>query len=298
MFIEESWKILKFNGLLVIAIPVTVISEDPIKMLLKLGILALTWSSQLHYRLDYVKSTITKQGFKIIGIDIIGPRVYGFRVGVVKDLKPEVTMVNGERRSVAVAELALDKKVEPLARDTKVRVRPRSALGLKYIEIQPGTSKTTYESGDTIPVKQASEPLEFEDLFSTFDSKIIDLGFRARSVFLTPGDIETLVKAILRFAANLHWWQAMGRKARRHAGCRFLASPGATKVAQRAAVYRANSLTFPKPFVLGSRAESPPTPIDVHAAFPKCRDQSKRHRARGNRAQEVTDELDPILEPN
>jgi SAM-dependent methyltransferase len=75
MFIEESWKILKFNGLLVIAIPVTVISEDPIKMLLKLGILALTWSSQ-HYRLDYVKSIITKQGFKIIGIDIIGPRVY------------------------------------------------------------------------------------------------------------------------------------------------------------------------------------------------------------------------------
>ena len=46
---------------------------------------------------------------------------------------------------------------------------PRS--GLKYIEIQPGTSKDTYESGDTIPVKQASEPLEFEDLFSTFDAK-------------------------------------------------------------------------------------------------------------------------------
>jgi len=98
-------------------------------------------------------------------------RVGGFRVGVVKDLKPDVAMVNGERRSVAVAELALDKKVEPLARDTKLRVRPRSALGLKYIEIQPGTSKATYESGDTIPVQQASEPLEFEDLFSTFDAK-------------------------------------------------------------------------------------------------------------------------------
>ena len=52
---------------------------------------------------------------------------------------------------MAVAELALDKKVEPLARDTKLRVRPRSALGLKYIEIQPGTSKDSYESGDTIP---------------------------------------------------------------------------------------------------------------------------------------------------
>src|SRR5215218_359794 len=98
-------------------------------------------------------------------------RVGGFRVGVVKDLTPAVRTVNGERRAVAVADLSLDKKLEPLARDTKLRVRPRSALGLKYIEIQPGTSKSTYESGDTIPVKQASEPLEFEDVFETFDPK-------------------------------------------------------------------------------------------------------------------------------
>jgi virulence factor Mce-like protein len=98
-------------------------------------------------------------------------RVGGFRVGVVKDLRPEVRMVNGERRSVAVAQLSLDKKLEPLGRDTKLRVRPRSALGLKYIELQPGTSKDSYRTGDTIPVKQASEPLEFEDLFSTFDAE-------------------------------------------------------------------------------------------------------------------------------
>jgi virulence factor Mce-like protein len=97
-------------------------------------------------------------------------RVGGFRVGVVKDITPEVRMVNGERRAIAVAKLNLDKKIEPLARDTKLRVRPRSALGLKYIELEPGTSKETYASGDTIPVKQASEPLEFEDLFSTFDA--------------------------------------------------------------------------------------------------------------------------------
>jgi virulence factor Mce-like protein len=96
-------------------------------------------------------------------------RVGGFRVGVVKDIKPKVTTVNGERRSVAVAELNLDKKIEPLAKDTKFRVRPRSALGLKYIELEPGTGKATWQSGDTVPVKQSSEPLEFEDLFSTFD---------------------------------------------------------------------------------------------------------------------------------
>ena len=82
-----------------------------------------------------------------------------------------MTTVNGQRRAIAVADLALDKKVEPLGVDTKLRVRPRSALGLKYVELQPGTSKKTFTSGDTVPVKNASEPLEFEDLFSTFDPK-------------------------------------------------------------------------------------------------------------------------------
>ncbi len=74
-FIGESWRVLKSNGLLVIAVPVTANSKDRIKILINLGILALTWSSQ-HYRLDYVKSTITKQGFRIVDIDIIGPMVY------------------------------------------------------------------------------------------------------------------------------------------------------------------------------------------------------------------------------
>src|SRR5687768_9589301 len=97
-------------------------------------------------------------------------RVGGFRVGVVKEVRPKVKVVNGERRAIAVATLSLDKKVEPLARDSRLRVRPRSALGLKYVELQPGTSKATYRPGDTIPVQQASEPLEFEDLFSTFDA--------------------------------------------------------------------------------------------------------------------------------
>ena len=48
-------------------------------------------------------------------------------------------------------------------------MRPRSALGLKYIELEPGTAKATWQSGDTVPVTHSSEPLEFEDLFSTFD---------------------------------------------------------------------------------------------------------------------------------
>ena len=99
-------------------------------------------------------------------------RVGGFRVGVVKEVTPAVREVNGERRAIALATLSLDKTVEPLSRNSKLRVRPRSALGLKYVELEPGTSKATFESGDTIPVKQASEPLEFEDLYATFDPEV------------------------------------------------------------------------------------------------------------------------------
>ena len=36
--------------------------------------------------------------------------------------------------------MKLDKTVEPLAKDTTIAVRPRSALGLKYVEITPGKS--------------------------------------------------------------------------------------------------------------------------------------------------------------
>ena len=96
-------------------------------------------------------------------------RVGGFRVGVVEDIEPGTAMVDGERRSIAVAHLSLDKKIEPLARDSRVRVRPRSALGLKYVEIEPGKSRRTFASGDTVPVGLATEPLEYEDVFSTFD---------------------------------------------------------------------------------------------------------------------------------
>ena len=96
-------------------------------------------------------------------------RTGGFRVGVVSDIKPTTTRVDGESKTVALATLKLDKTVEPLATDTKLRVRPRSALGLKYVELTPGRARRAYKAGDTIPVESASEPLEFEDVYEIFD---------------------------------------------------------------------------------------------------------------------------------
>jgi virulence factor Mce-like protein len=96
-------------------------------------------------------------------------RVGGFRVGVVEEITPKTVEVDGERRSVAEVSMKLDKVVEPLSRDSTVIVRPRSALGLKYVELTPGDSEATLARGDTIPLGRASEPLELEDVLSTFD---------------------------------------------------------------------------------------------------------------------------------
>jgi virulence factor Mce-like protein len=93
-------------------------------------------------------------------------RLGGFRVGVVSDIKPAVR----DGKAVALVDMKLEKTIEPLPKDTIVGVRPKSALGLKYVEIVPGKSKASFRPGDTIPLSQAkAQGIEYEDVFSTFD---------------------------------------------------------------------------------------------------------------------------------
>jgi virulence factor Mce-like protein len=97
-------------------------------------------------------------------------RIGGFRVGVVDTITPKVVKTKEGDRAIAEVEMKLDKTAEPLARDTTVKIRPRSALGLKYVELTPGREKRNFAAGDTLPLKSSSEGLEFEDVFSTFDA--------------------------------------------------------------------------------------------------------------------------------
>ena len=48
-------------------------------------------------------------------------------------------------------------------------MRPRSALGLKYVEITRGRSRETYEDGDTIRLAQAETPVELDEFLNMFD---------------------------------------------------------------------------------------------------------------------------------
>lgn len=72
-FFRESKRVLNKDGILVMAIPVT--TDESLTSFMKLGILSFTWSSE-HYKLDNIKSEITRAGFEINQIQKIGKNVY------------------------------------------------------------------------------------------------------------------------------------------------------------------------------------------------------------------------------
>ncbi|HEV3377720.1 MAG TPA: MlaD family protein [Thermoleophilaceae bacterium] len=99
-------------------------------------------------------------------------RAGGFRVGIVEEITSKRKRVDGEVRSIAELDLRLDRQIEPLSVDTEFGVRPRSALGLKYVEVTPGRSEETFRDGATVPLANASEITpELEDVLSTFPAE-------------------------------------------------------------------------------------------------------------------------------
>src|SRR5438105_3745457 len=74
-FVIESNPVLVAGGSLILAMPVLSRKSSSLGSLFKLGILALTWSSE-HYHIDYVKSAIQNQGLEIASLTRIGHNVY------------------------------------------------------------------------------------------------------------------------------------------------------------------------------------------------------------------------------
>ena len=90
----------------------------------------------------------------------------GTRVGVVQDVRP-VRLADG--RTGAEMTLKLDKELGDVPNDSTFRIRPRSALGLKYVELNKGTSDRAYANGDTVPIAQAGFSTELDEVLETFD---------------------------------------------------------------------------------------------------------------------------------
>jgi virulence factor Mce-like protein len=96
-------------------------------------------------------------------------RLGGTRVGVVDKITP-VRHRNGS--VTAQLSMKLETTVKPLPVDSTIIVRPRSALGLKYVQITKGTSSKGWEDGSTIPLRQATpKPVEIDEVLNTFDDK-------------------------------------------------------------------------------------------------------------------------------
>jgi virulence factor Mce-like protein len=94
-------------------------------------------------------------------------RIGGERVGAVTDINP---IRNADGSVDAVITMKLEKRVKPLPTDSTLIVRPRSALGLKYVEITPGKSRQGYADGATMPLSQAQpHPVEIDEVLNMFD---------------------------------------------------------------------------------------------------------------------------------
>ncbi|MGI8579053.1 MAG: MlaD family protein [Solirubrobacteraceae bacterium] len=92
----------------------------------------------------------------------------GFRIGVLEGIKP-VLLPNGV--TAAQLTLKLDKVNGDIPKDSRIKIRPRSALGLKYIELYRGQSKSAFADGATMAMHKGDVPEQFDDVYRTFDEK-------------------------------------------------------------------------------------------------------------------------------
>jgi phospholipid/cholesterol/gamma-HCH transport system substrate-binding protein len=91
------------------------------------------------------------------GSDVL---VAGAKAGTVDDVK-----LDG---GLALVTLTLDDAHAPVHSNARVRVRPKSLLGEKYIALDPGTGDTL-PSGSTLPRTQTAQAVDLQDVVNTLD---------------------------------------------------------------------------------------------------------------------------------
>jgi ABC-type transporter Mla subunit MlaD len=210
-------------------------------------------------------------------------RIGGARVGVVKSVVP-VQLKNGAVE--AELTLSLDKSAEPIPKGSTLLIRPKSPLGLKYLQITPGDSNKPIKAGETIPVRYAKpEPGDidkFFDMFNTQTRKGIQrnlagfgnaLAGRGPQLNEAIGALRGLVEQGEPAAANL------AAPSTNFAGFfRALEAFSATVAPvaqQQASMFRVLDQTFAafahvsRPFIQETIEKSPPTLETVNAGLPK-----------------------------
>jgi phospholipid/cholesterol/gamma-HCH transport system substrate-binding protein len=157
-----------------------------------------------------LKAEVPSAANLVVGNDV---SIGGSRVGAVSAIAPET---RDDGTTIAVLTLTLEKSVAPIPRDSTLIVRPKSALGLKYVEITRGTDARGFADGATMPLAQATpRPVELDEVLSMFDDKTREgvaeatTGFgdafagRGESINTAIGAFRPLLRDIVPVAQNL-----------------------------------------------------------------------------------------------
>src|SRR5258708_11236692 len=73
------------------------------------------------------------------------------------------------RNHLADVDLQLSSAFKPLRSDSRIEIRLRSAIGVRYVEIIPGTHGAPLPNGATIQPAQTSSPVDLDQVLATFD---------------------------------------------------------------------------------------------------------------------------------
>jgi ABC-type transporter Mla subunit MlaD len=210
-------------------------------------------------------------------------RIGGARVGVVKSVVP-VQLKNGEVE--AELTLSLDKSAEPIPKGSTLLIRPKSPLGLKYLQITTSTSGEPLKAGETIPVRYAKpEPGDIDRFFDMFNAPTRKANQRTLAGFGNAlagrgpqlneaiGALRGLVEQGEPAAANLAapstnfagFWRAL----------EALSATVAPVAQEQASMFNVLDQTFTafanvsRPYIQETIEKGPPTLETVNAGLPK-----------------------------
>ena len=189
-------------------------------------VVAVFLSYQANQGLPFVPTY--KVSAQLLNADTLVPgnevRIGGIRVGQIKSIEPETVdnapCPNDPTRQcttqVAKVNMELNQDIDPLPENSTLVVRSRSALGLKYLEIDRGNSSQGFKPGATIPITSARpEPVEIDQVFNMFDDptrvaiqqNLLEFGnaLAGRGVDLNEaiGQLKPLVQVLTPVMRNL-----------------------------------------------------------------------------------------------
>ncbi|HWE32151.1 MAG TPA: MlaD family protein [Solirubrobacteraceae bacterium] len=89
----------------------------------------------------------------------------GALIGLVTSVDPGRSPTG---QPIAVLNLSLDKKVQPLPVNSVFDVRLKGSIGLKYLDVTKGNSRQNWNNGATVPLGHSTAEVDLDQLLSMF----------------------------------------------------------------------------------------------------------------------------------